>query len=253
MDLSQYLSKKDCPDLLEIISHGLTCRSQDDFQNLILDLQNLIAFECAVGGYFNTDDLFNSQEVPQEQLININFPDSLLNWYFAHGSHLADPVLVEFFKTFELQNWTDVTNRCLGGKKDIITTTIEEFGLKDGFTYGVRDFNLLNATCFFFAGEQVENNERTRAIIKYAVPHFSQILKRLVATKLARAKYQLTPKELEVLKWLKQGKSSWDISIILGRSERTMNFHVGNIVKKLDAMNRTHAVAIAVDNKLIDL
>ena len=141
----------------------------------------------------------------------------------------------------------------LGREKDIITTTIEEFGLKDGFTYGVRDFNLLNATCFFFAGEQVENNERTRAIIKYAVPHFSQILKRLVATKLARAKYQLTPKELEVLKWLKQGKSSWDISIILGRSERTMNFHVGNIVRKLDAMNRTHAVAIAVDNKLIDL
>ena len=159
-------------------------------------------------------------------------------------------MLIEFFKIFELQNWHDVTNRCLAGKKDIVTQQAEACGLKDGFTYGVRDFNLLNATCFFFAGRKVENNERTKAIIKYAVPHLSEVLKRLVGTKLARAQYPLTKRELEVLKWLKQGKSSWDISMILGRSERTVNFHVGNIVKKLDAMNRTHAVAIAVDNKL---
>ncbi|GBE03501.1 MAG TPA: response regulator [Nitrospirae bacterium] len=61
----------------------------------------------------------------------------------------------------------------------------------------------------------------------------------------------LSMREKEVLKWLKIGKSSWDISIILGISERTVNFHVTNIMSKLDAMTRTQAVAISIEKGLI--
>jgi len=160
--------------------------------------------------------------------------------------------LIEFLRSFEIQNWDEVTKRCLSGKKDMITLQAEAFGLQDGFAYGVRDFNFNGATCFFFAGKQVENNRRTRAIIKYAVPHLSEALKRLFKEK-TRVKYALTSRETEVLRWLKEGKSSWDISRILGRSESAINFHVKNIVRKLDAMNRTHAVAIAIENGLIEL
>lgn len=63
--------------------------------------------------------------------------------------------------------------------------------------------------------------------------------------------YALSMREKEVLKWLKMGKSSWDISIILGISERTVNFHITNIMKKLDAMTRTQAVAISIEKGLI--
>jgi len=61
----------------------------------------------------------------------------------------------------------------------------------------------------------------------------------------------LSMREKEVLKWLKMGKSSWDISIILGISERTVNFHITNIMNKLDAMTRTQAVAISIEKGLI--
>ena len=63
--------------------------------------------------------------------------------------------------------------------------------------------------------------------------------------------YSLSMREKEVLKWLKKGKSSWDISIILGISERTVNFHITNIMNKLDAMTRTQAVAISIEKGLI--
>jgi DNA-binding CsgD family transcriptional regulator len=62
----------------------------------------------------------------------------------------------------------------------------------------------------------------------------------------------LSIREKEVLIWLKEGKSSWDISRILCVSERTVNFHIENIMRKLDAANRTHAVAIALKQRLID-
>lgn len=62
----------------------------------------------------------------------------------------------------------------------------------------------------------------------------------------------LSQRELEVLRWLKMGKSSWDISRILTISERTVNYHVGNIIRKLGVVNRLQAVFEAVRMNLID-
>ncbi len=62
----------------------------------------------------------------------------------------------------------------------------------------------------------------------------------------------LSQRELEVLGWLRMGKSSWDISVILTISERTVNYHVNNIIRKLGVMNRLQAVFEAVRMKLID-
>lgn len=55
----------------------------------------------------------------------------------------------------------------------------------------------------------------------------------------------LSVREQECLAWLAKGRSNGDIAIILDISERTVKFHVKNIMEKLNADNRTHAVAIA--------
>lgn len=61
----------------------------------------------------------------------------------------------------------------------------------------------------------------------------------------------LTLREKEVVRWIKKGKSSWEIAAILGISERTVNFHVNNIKQKLNVVSRTQAVAIAIEQGLI--
>ncbi len=66
-------------------------------------------------------------------------------------------------------------------------------------------------------------------------------------------KRSLSPREKEILKWLKAGKSSWDISIILDITERTVNFHINNVKQKLNAVSRAQAVAIAMGLGLIDI
>ncbi len=60
----------------------------------------------------------------------------------------------------------------------------------------------------------------------------------------------LTPREREVLKWLKCGKTSWAIARILRISERTVNYHVNNIMRKLDVSNRTQAVSVSANADL---
>ncbi len=66
-------------------------------------------------------------------------------------------------------------------------------------------------------------------------------------------KRSLSPREKEILKWLKVGKSSWDISVILDITERTVNFHIDNVKQKLNAVSRAQAVAIAMGLGLIDI
>jgi DNA-binding CsgD family transcriptional regulator len=63
----------------------------------------------------------------------------------------------------------------------------------------------------------------------------------------------LSPREKDCLKWTAQGKSSWDIGMILTISENTVNFHVKNAIRKLNATNRIVAVVKAIRLGLIDL
>lgn len=53
----------------------------------------------------------------------------------------------------------------------------------------------------------------------------------------------LTDRERDSLALVADGKSDWEISVILGISQSTARFHVDNARRKLGACNRTHAVA----------
>lgn len=61
----------------------------------------------------------------------------------------------------------------------------------------------------------------------------------------------LTKRELEVLQLLGMGKSNNEIAVALAITEGTVKLHVNNIFGKLDARNRTEAVAIALRRGLL--
>ena len=66
-------------------------------------------------------------------------------------------------------------------------------------------------------------------------------------------KGKLTPREIEVLRWVANGKSAWEIGEILQITKRTVDEHVQTAVRKLGAVNRTHAVALALGEGTIKL
>lgn len=61
----------------------------------------------------------------------------------------------------------------------------------------------------------------------------------------------LTERERDALSWVAEGKSDWEISVILGVSETTVRFHVDNARKKLGAVNRAQAVARLASARLL--
>jgi len=62
---------------------------------------------------------------------------------------------------------------------------------------------------------------------------------------------RLTPRELEVLKWVMAGKSSWEIARITNCSEATVNFHLANVRQKFDVNTRQQAVVKAISLGMI--
>jgi len=63
----------------------------------------------------------------------------------------------------------------------------------------------------------------------------------------------LTTRELEVLRLIRDGFRNKQIADQLSISETTVNFHIKNLVDKLGANDRTHAVTIAVRRGLMQI
>lgn len=61
----------------------------------------------------------------------------------------------------------------------------------------------------------------------------------------------LTVRERECLFWTSQGKTSWEVSKIIYRSEATVNYHLKKAIYKLGASNKCHAVTKAITNGLL--
>jgi DNA-binding NarL/FixJ family response regulator len=68
-----------------------------------------------------------------------------------------------------------------------------------------------------------------------------------------RGPIELTPREREVLKLLAEGHTVKKVAVILHLSQKTVDAHKTNLMKKLDIHNRVALVKYAISKKLIQI
>ena len=247
---NKHLSKQDAIILLELISESLACSTEEQVLRLMGRLGELLPYQAAISGIAK---LAPNGAVEAMKIVNVDYPPEYIAELAKRGLLEKDPVLIENFKSFRMQYWADTINgqpftRDIGH----IVSLAEDYGFSKvragcGYGHGVRNLKGTEGSIFCYHG--LHRSSRTEEILGLIIPHFHEALRRLVV--IPKSGSPLTAKETEVLKWVKQGKSTWDISTILGISERTVKFHVGNILQKLDATTRTHAVAIALEQGIM--
>jgi LuxR family transcriptional regulator, quorum-sensing system regulator CviR len=244
------LSRNDMVGILEIVHSSLNCGSNRDFLAIILQLQLLLSFECACGVLLTCPH--NGRLVPKSY-VPFNTSDEFFLEYSLKRHLQTDALVREMRRTRRLQSWPDGWRKC-GQKKELISL-YKDFNKAEGYLHGSEAIAATkNESLFCFSGASMKRNERNSAIIEYIIPHLHLALSFISDKKPASPDEPLlSVREIEVLDWLKHGKSTWDIGTILGISERTVNFHVKNITQKLDAVNRTHAVAVGASLGLIDI
>ena len=89
---------------------------------------------------------------------------------------------------------------------------------------------------------------RRKIVLDHALP----MLLRTRNSQRSALSVSLTAREKEILSWIRDGKSTYEISSVLAISQDTVKYHVKNIFAKLNATSRSQAIAIAIEHKLIN-
>ena len=248
LGLGRHLGRGDALRCLEIIHGSLRCHDGPGLSALLTEVGNLLgADHCAC--------LLSSKPAGQEAKILIvdgTFPPEWLSLYAQRRFHLIDPIVAENFTSFSPQHWTETYRKSPPPKE--FCSLAEDFGLNTGFTFGQRDPAGTGGSLFSFSGPKLKPYPRSVVIQDLVLPHLHRVLCELEVPGPSQGpRTPLSERELEVLRWIGAGKSSWETGMILRISERTVNFHVKNIVRKLDAVNRPQAVAMALKLGLLAL
>lgn len=245
------LSGNDALTLLEFIRKSLYCETKEDFIALFPKIGELIPFDFANTFLAHYND---KNEMVVAYNANVSFPRRWLEEYAEKGYLSGDVTVIENFKTYMVQHWDLARLKRYNQEEGLITLCVD-CGMNGCYSHGSRlPVTGKNGSMFCFTGSNIEMNKRTEAILEFITPHLHLALSHLYSNKqLEWNRDTISQREKEVLNWLKQGKSSWDISVILGISERTVNYHVYNIMEKLGATNRPQAVAVASRLGLIEV
>jgi LuxR family transcriptional regulator, quorum-sensing system regulator CviR len=248
--LSSRLSGRDAIALLELIHRSVSCISKENLVDLFPMVQGVCPFDyaCAMLGYRDEEGVIVTEKV------NFSYPIEFLKQYTSRNYFQVDAVVKENFATYKLQCW-DV-NRKRPSQPEELIAFAANFNIKSGFAHGSKPFGRGKyGSLFSFANSSNKKmDRRTETVLEILIPHLHLALSKVCDKRQSdNPPVAISAREREVLNWLKQGKSSWDISSILGISQRTVNFHIYNIMQKLGTINRPQTIAIAARMGLIDL
>lgn len=115
------------------------------------------------------------------------------------------------------------------------------------------------ATVFALFGMPQRPGARHAYFVELVLPHLHLALLRLpnraqpVASRTpVEAARSLSSREMEILRWLAEGKSNFEVGCILGISAATVKNHLQRIYRALGVSNRAHALARCTALRLLE-
>jgi DNA-binding CsgD family transcriptional regulator len=185
-----------------------------------------------------------------------HLPGGYYDAYFERRWDRIDPVLARTMRAVRPFYWSDVTQEAALTKQQIaFMNQCRELKVHSGVVFPFHGpANRLDVMSLSRRIPDAPNLERTALLHAVTVQTWTQYLE-LSKDKLFvdLPAVQLTPRELEILRWCKAGKSRTDIGDILSISMRTVEFHLNNAIAKLGATNQVTAVVMAIQMGLLDL
>lgn len=131
-------------------------------------------------------------------------------------------------------------------------------GLQNIAAHGVYDYSRQHASYFSFHRLPEPPGERHKRLLNILVPHMHVALLRILHKLKSNtvrppvlASRTLTAREMEVLGWVCEGKTSTEIASILGIARSTVRNQIQSILVKLRVCTRSQAVAEAIRKGLV--
>ena len=173
--------------------------------------------------------------------------------YLEHNYQQVDPIVHLCRRSSRPFSWPNGLEGVVPtGRSAEVMKRARDFGLVEGFTCPIHGFDGATSCVSLSATSELGLDRQTQpAIHLMAIYAFERV--RELREGQAPAPAGLSAREREVLTWAAAGKSAAAIAKILNITERTAIAHTVNATHKLGALNKTQAVAKALQNKLINI
>ncbi|MFH8134065.1 transcriptional regulator SdiA [Pantoea osteomyelitidis] len=179
-----------------------------------------------------------------------SYPDGWIKRYEAQNYFAVDPVLALCQRPGRGVEWT----------RDLFTGAGElwkeagEHGLASGFSCSAmapnRAIGILS-----ISSHQPCKTQHLRVELEVKLHFLAELslrtLERFADDSMSILGNDFSQRELEILKWTAEGKTSAEISLILSISEHTVNFHQKNMQKRFNVSNKTQIACYAAAIGLI--
>jgi LuxR family quorum sensing-dependent transcriptional regulator len=190
----------------------------------------------------------------RQQEANVLLHEWPIGWwerYFSSGYLFVDPAIRRVTSDIRPFLWSELDPLC---KDDPAASQVmneaDDFRLKSGFTVPMVTLDG-EVAGFSLAGEKLDMPPHGRGMITLLATYALARTIRLGDMAKALRRITLSNREREALQWAAEGKTEWEIGMILGVSEHTAEKFLRTARAKLGAGNRTHAVAEAIRLGLI--
>ncbi|WP_130835817.1 helix-turn-helix transcriptional regulator [[Erwinia] mediterraneensis] len=195
--------------------------------------------------------IMNKKEPLKMAIIN-NHP-TWFDIYLEKHYQLIDPVIIKSLKTVQDFSWDKEVLTPASYKLPKIFAAGEKHNIESGHTFVLHDYKnnlaVLSLIAYESCSFDIETNRA--ALQSFFISLHEEMLRSYDGIHKNNAN-ALSQRESEVLYWVGLGKTYFETSVILGISQRTVKFHINNIVKKLGVSNARHAVKLSIELDLLN-
>lgn len=182
------------------------------------------------------------------------WPNHFNDYYVEHEFYKDDPVVAMCLSSNSPFEWSDATfDRQKMPRAPEVMDAASSIGLKNGFAVPIhRSGGLIDTVTM--GGNYTHLDARAkRAIHLVALYAHSKALALVRTEDLVLPRRMLSVAEREALSWTAAGKTTWEISVILGVSEAAIAKRIKLATQKLGSANKTQAVVEAIRTKQINI
>ncbi|HEX8166364.1 MAG TPA: LuxR family transcriptional regulator [Beijerinckiaceae bacterium] len=180
------------------------------------------------------------------------WPEGWMRRYDENGYAHVDPVMAQIRRTSLPVAWSEAPyDRSDPGPSRVMNES-PEFGLVEGVSVSVSTPKGIKAGASFSAGSFKPTKSERAALHLVALYAEGRARALLGGEESPAPAPVLSPRQLECLKWAAEGRTAWEISVILSLSQRTVEQYLAGAAAALGAVNRVQAVAEAMRRGIID-
>ncbi len=238
--------------VFDVIEQLQRSQSMSELPDILKSVSDIVEFDYFLFGLAIPNTITNS-----DVLMFDNYPSEWRKSYDSEGYVKRDPIVQYSISSYLPITWSQIMESTDYKKKDLeIMWEANASGLKAGFSVPIHgtigEFGMISFASSIGTTEQQMKYADAIPVIQMVIPALQDTIRRLRAAQEKEPQAKLTKREIECLTWATEGKSSWEISQILGCSERTAIFHLTNAATKLGATNRYQAISKALLSGVIN-